>query len=214
MATYKNSDMSTGGSSLFDSTSRKAGERAARPAGWRRAKILELLGTLGPSTLFEVAAAMELFDHQISGRFTELSALGVIERTGERRRKPETGCEADVWRLVEAKAKEPELADRLGFPQTLHIGGEVFERGVVLTGEAGDAPGIPYARRADGGGARLNYRVEFVECGGCGKPLKIVVEGAEKTYRCGTPGCNRVWHLQLVREPGRAEVLALVMKHL
>lgn len=204
-----------GTSSLFDSTSRKAGAVAARSAGRRNFQILTHLAEHGPSTLFEVAAAIGVFDHQISGRFTLLHQQGVIERTGLRRKKPETGCEADVWRIAEQKPREPELADHLGLPQTLKIEDELWERGIVLDATATpDAPGIPYVRRADAGGCRLSWRVAFVECEGCGRRLKLVEEAGKKTYRCGTPGCNRVWHPILVQEPGQAPVLAMVMKHL
>lgn len=204
--------MTADSSNLFDSTSRKAGERAARSASLRYKQILDHLQEHGPSTLFEVAAAIGVYDHQISGRFTALSKDGVIERTGQRRVKPETGCEADVWRIAEQQPRAPELADRLGYPQSINIGGDNFDRGVVL--EKDEAPGLPYVRRAGGGGVRLNYRVELVECGGCGRPLKLVQEAGEKKYRCGSPGCNRTWYLQLVNEPGQPQLLALVMRHL
>lgn len=81
-------------------TSRLAGQRAALASRGRRAKILQLLRDHGPQTLFELAQRMELHDHQISGRITDLKRDGLIEPTGERRTKPETGCQAEVYRLV------------------------------------------------------------------------------------------------------------------
>lgn len=42
---------------------------------------------------------MEVHDHQISGRITDMKRDGEIEPTGQRKRKPETGCEAEVYRL-------------------------------------------------------------------------------------------------------------------
>lgn len=58
----------------------------------------------------------------------------------------------------------------------------------------------------------------MIECDGCGRPLKRVEEtvaGQRRgVYRCGTPSCNRTWHVCLVREPGQQTTLALVMRHL
>src|SRR3954470_20282285 len=85
-------------------TSRLAGERAALASRGRRARILELLQQHGPLALFELAAMMEVHDHQISGRITDLKSEGQIEPTGQRRTKPETGCHAEVYRCVTNKA--------------------------------------------------------------------------------------------------------------
>jgi hypothetical protein len=60
------------GSSLFDSTSKIAGQQAARKSGTWRQRILALLRER-PSTLWEVAQHFEVPDHTISGRFTELA---------------------------------------------------------------------------------------------------------------------------------------------
>lgn len=51
-------------------------------------------------TLFEVAAAMQIEPHRISGRITELKRDGLIQRTGDRRQNPATGCSAEVLRLA------------------------------------------------------------------------------------------------------------------
>lgn len=212
---------------LFDSTSRRAGEAAARSCAGRRQKILAYLAERGPACLFEIAAHHGWFDHQISGRFTELAREGLIERTGARKARPDTGCEADVWRLRAEPfpgGHAPDGADAQGYPATLVIPGDgTFHRAALLKGD--DAPGIPYSLSAEAAGLRLSYRVALVECDGCGRPVRLVEERgaaagagagadgkARKTYRCGTPGCNRTWHLQLVHEPGRSALLALVLK--
>lgn len=80
------------------STSRLAGEVAAVTSRGRKARILQLLQEHGPLALFELAAMMEVHDHQISGRITELLRDGLIEPTGQRRTKPETGCQAETYR--------------------------------------------------------------------------------------------------------------------
>src|SRR5947209_6629112 len=92
---------------LWDNTSRKAAEAAARASGSRRVKILNYLREQGPSTIFEVAAHLGLYDHQISGRFSELERDQLIEKSGQRRRKPETECDAEVYRLRAAPAALP-----------------------------------------------------------------------------------------------------------
>ena len=89
------------------STSHAAGQQAARRVGQWREKIIARLREQ-PSTLFEVAAFYKVPDHTISGRFTALHADGLIEHAGDRRRKPETGCEAEVWRITRAPAPPPD----------------------------------------------------------------------------------------------------------
>jgi hypothetical protein len=96
--------------SLFDSTSIEAGRAAARTAGKRHLQILAILKERGGGCIFEVAAALSqasgltpqdppltVHDHQISGRFGELAAQGLIARTGIRRTKPATGCHAEEY---------------------------------------------------------------------------------------------------------------------
>jgi hypothetical protein len=206
-------------SSLFDSTSRKAGEVAASHSGHRRARILHILTERGPSTIFEVAAVLNCNDHQISGRFGELERDGLIVKTGQRRPKPETQCDAEVYAIAAKVEPEPiahELeASRDGYGPTLMIDGELFDRGNLLEN---DLPGIQYIRRPETGGAAMHWRVALILCPGCGSPLKCVEEtvaGAKRAVlRCGSPSCNRTWHILRVKEPGQAEVVALVMKHL
>jgi hypothetical protein len=215
--------------SIFDSTSKLAGEAAARSCGQRRKRILAALAEgnagAGGKTIWEIADELGVYDHQISGRFSELVADGLIARgtPEERRRNPKTGCLAEVYRLAETpKARAPDLGDRLGYPPVLIMEGDAgagagaggkFERSPILKD---DAPGIPYART--GAGIAEVWRVELVECPGCGRTLKMVEElvGGQKrkTFRCGTPSCHKVQHLLIVREPGGPQVLALVMKTL
>lgn len=202
---------------LYPSTSQIAGAAHARVHGTRRQAVLAMLRAR-QMTLWEAARAMGVADHQISGVFTALARDLWIERTGERRNKPETGCPADVWRLcTDAPAPEsPAAVDKLGYPATLLIGGEMHDRQELLAAEA--YPALPYVRRADSGGTRTVVRVQYVDCPGCGRPLYLAeakdpaTGQAIKRYRCGHPDCGRTWRPQLVQEPGRGAVLALVME--
>lgn len=204
-----------GTTNLFTrSTSRLAGERAAASISSRRGKILSILQDRGPSTMFEVANLLHVNDHQLSGRFTELARDGLIERSGQRRPKPETGCEADVWRLREHPA-ERDLGELLGYPPTLLIQDQPFDRQPVPAAE--HLPGVAYARRAEAGGMQLVNRVDLIECPGCGRPPKRIVEPVpggrpSVVFRCGTTGCQSTWRMMIVREPGGAEIAALVME--
>jgi hypothetical protein len=191
-------------------TSALAGQQAAIKCGsWRR-RIIQRLREQ-PSALFEVAQYFEVPDHTISGRFSELARDLWIERTGERRIKPQTDCAAEVWRV---RGDAPELAteagaDRLGYGHAFLIGGDLYDRQPLLPIEG--YPGIPYARNADTGGVRLMARVELIECPGCGKPLRQVVEGGKKLFRCGLDSCRQMWSMQLIREPGGPMIPALIM---
>jgi DNA-binding Lrp family transcriptional regulator len=166
-----------GSSNLYPtagSTSAIAGQQAALKSGKTRRRILEVLHERGPAgaTLWEVARVLGVHDHTISGRFTELSKDLIIERTGERRNHPNSGCPADVWRIcgaANAQGGGPDLAALLGYPLTLNIGGDLYDRQELLAGGANESyPGVPYARRADTGGQKLIVRVELAECPGCG----------------------------------------------
>lgn len=177
--------------------------------GSRRSRILQFLAE-SPATIFEIATRMELHDHQISGRFGELERECLIEKTGERRPRPETGCLAEVYRLA-APAVPIEKGIVAHYPDELNLGEDgIFERQFIASDPM---PGIPYVRRADAGGVRAAYWIALVECDGCGRPLRLVTEAGKKSYRCGTPGCRRTWYLQIVREPGQPELLALVIRH-
>ncbi len=197
------------------STSSLAGAAAARGANGRRAQILASIEEHGPQAIFEVADRMGVFDHQISGRFSAMEADGFLRKTGERRRKPDTGCDAEVYDLVRDRPLPPDLAGALGYPPTLVIDDELYDRQELLPREG--YPGLPYARRADAGGVRLIVRVEIAECPGCGRPLKPVPAPAanpkKRELRCGSPGCNRTWRAAFLREPGGVQQLALVMDH-
>ena len=87
-------------SPLFTTTRDAARQVAARRTSKRYRQIAETLGRLGPSCIFEVAAALGCFDHQISGRFGEMEKLGLIRKTGDRRKKPSTGCAAEVYEIT------------------------------------------------------------------------------------------------------------------
>lgn len=67
--------------------------------------ILRVLELLGEATLHEVADALMKLPNQISGRFTELSDLKVIEHTGEKRSTPTTSP-AHVWRIRKPPASK------------------------------------------------------------------------------------------------------------
>jgi hypothetical protein len=189
------------------STSTAAGAKAAISSGSWRERILRRLEER-PSALFEVADHYGVPDHVISGRFTELARDGYIEHAGERRRKPQTDCDAEVWRLK--RSLDQPMSELLGYPLTLAINNELHDRQELLPNES--YPGIPYARRADNGGLRRNVRVAIVECDGCGKPLFLQEEKGEKKFRCVNSRCGRVWRVRAVAEPGRGAVLALVME--
>ena len=221
MQRIANKPEGSGISGLFDShksTSDKAAEQANSNAGIMRQRILDRLRK-SPAALFEVAAELGVPDHIISGRFTDLSRDMWIERTGVRRTKPETGCEADVWRICrDAPAAPDGVIEKLGYPSSVKIEGDLFDRQELLPHEV--LPGIPYCRRADNGGARLAVRLSLIECEGCGKPLKLVIERdvgpagvkERKLYRCGTPGCHRTWRPVIAQEPGQVQLLAMIME--
>ncbi len=192
------------------STSRLAGETAALASGSRRAAILTILRSNGPLAIFEIARLMHCHDHQISGRFGEMERDGLLVKTGERRTKPNTKCDAEVYTISAEQVTPPSAADalveQLGYPPTLKVGDEgIYNRSPITQG---DPPGVPYVSTS---GLGQVYRIEIIECPGCGRPLKFIVKGQ---YTCSTPGCNRTWYPTLVNESGKSPVLALVMKHL
>lgn len=63
----------------------------------RRDKVYRILAT-GEASINQVAAFLNCFPNQISGRFTELRNLGLIEEAG--RRKSPNGKPEKVWRAV------------------------------------------------------------------------------------------------------------------
>lgn len=190
----------------FYGTSRLAGEKAAIASSSRRARIMHLINVYGPMAIFEIAEKMNVHDHQISGRFGEMLSDGLLAKTGERRIKPGTQCEAEVYALRPDDRDPRDAADLLGYPPSIKIANEgVFSRGPIIGDQ--DLPGIPYAMT--GAGLHLSWRVEFVECPGCGRTLKFVEKGQ---FACNTPSCHRTWFPLLVNEAGKSPVLALVMK--
>lgn len=197
--------------SLPTDTSTLAGQQAARSAGsWRR-RILDAVRTRGPMALFEMAEFLAVPDHIISGRVTDLRRDGFLVATGDRRRKPATGCLADVYDLATAAAApQADVGALLGYPDALRVGNDFYDRAPLLPSEG--YPGIPYALRRDtGGGPRQLVRIELVECPGCGKRLSLRVDGTEKFLDC-TGGCGQTWRLKVANVPGRAPTLALVME--
>jgi hypothetical protein len=193
-------------------TSQIAGAAAALASGSRRERILRLLRQ-EPRALFELARAMGVGDHQISGVLTALCKDGFIERTGQRRVKPETQCPADVWRIrgsASLPAADPAnltSPDALGYPPTLRINDELYDRQPLLPSEG--YPGVPYARRTDTGGLRLTVRVDFIECPGCGRPVRQV-DAKTRACACGHPDCGMTWRAALAAEPGKAPSLVLI----
>lgn len=71
-------------------TSHLAGAAAAKLAPTRRDQIIALLTVAGANglTLYELAAALEVSVHTISGRLTELVRAQRITTTGDRRPSP------------------------------------------------------------------------------------------------------------------------------
>jgi hypothetical protein len=198
-------------STLFDSTSKLAGEVAARASSSRRQAIIAIIQRHGPLAIFEIARLLGCHDHQISGRFGEMERDGLLIKTGERRIKPNTKCDAEVYGLPDPKPTaphQPDAAELLGYPNSLKIGDEgIFVRSPILGDN--DLPGIPYSLHSSAAGLRSTWRVELIECPGCGRHIKMITKGE---YRCGTPGCNRTWFPMLVSESGKTPVLALVMR--
>src|SRR5437868_1973358 len=87
---------------------------------------------------------------------------------------------APMQRIRQA-AKDPANLDAIGYPSTLVIKGDIYDRQGLLPREG--YPGIPYARRADTGGQQLLIRVEFIECPACGRQLRQI-DPAQKISVC------------------------------
>lgn len=79
-------------------TSREAAAVAQSSAAATRRLVLDLVRGSGARgvTCDEISAATGRSPNQVSGRFTELSRLGLICRSGQRR-KTRAGADAHVW---------------------------------------------------------------------------------------------------------------------
>jgi hypothetical protein len=190
--------------SQLTETSKLAGHVAAGASATRRERILALLSER-PRALFELAEAMGVGDHQISGVITGLASDLWIERTGERRLTPR-GCQADVWRIA-GTAPTATAVDDL-YPLSLAIDGMIYERQPLLPAEG--YPGMPYAERRDIGAFRRALRIQFISCPKCDRPLRQI-DATKKLASCGNSDCATVWRTGLATEPGRQPCLVLVM---
>lgn len=220
--------------SLWSSTRRQAGDIAARFSSQRHRQILDTLAPHDQLTMFEVAERLKCFVHQISGRFGELEAAGLIEKTGYRR-KNESGRECEVYRIKPEWKRDPlrpeasgppdpsapQLQARGFYTETLILSGDdggTFDISPIL-GED-DLPGVPYSRRMgpDKRNGGETWRLEPVSCPGCGAPLRMTIEShagkQTKKFRCGTAKCNRTWELATAKSPGGQDILVTVMKTL
>ncbi len=81
------------------STTHIAQDAASKLAPKRHRQIIELLSTRGPLAAWQMAEALGLPMHSISGRITELRKAKIIEETGERRTNPRSGVAGEVLRL-------------------------------------------------------------------------------------------------------------------
>lgn len=87
---------------LFEpSTQQLAHVRASGKFRERHALICNLLYEHGAMAIFQAAARLDLVESAISGRLVELVRLGMIEKTGERIKKPSTGSLCDVYRRTD-----------------------------------------------------------------------------------------------------------------
>jgi hypothetical protein len=149
-------------------------------------------------------------------RAIQRAGAGPVDRAhGRAAEKPASGCPAEVWRVRgdAPAAGTPDELERLGYPATLRIGSELHDRQALLGGGEHESwPGIPYARRADTGGVRLD---------GPGGPGRV-----PRVRRAAVPGggpgqgdagealpvrpatCGQTWRPMLVQESGRGQVIA------
>lgn len=97
-------------------TSRQAAEVIAPMASNWRGKIARLMVDFYPLGFTPDEAAKELnaTAFMIRPRFTELSAAGLIEKTGERRRNPNSSLNAAVWRASALLRTSPSIVPGKG----------------------------------------------------------------------------------------------------
>jgi hypothetical protein len=88
------------GAAKGSETSREAAEAIAPAASTWRGKVARLYAEKFPSgfTADEAANQLKATPFMIRPRVTELGAAGLIEKTGERRRNPDSTLNAAVWR--------------------------------------------------------------------------------------------------------------------
>lgn len=82
------------------STSREAAEAIAPVASTWRGRVAKLFAEAHPQgfTADEAAKELNASPFLIRPRLSELSAAGLIQKTGERRRNPSSSLRAAVWR--------------------------------------------------------------------------------------------------------------------
>lgn len=97
-------------------TSRQAAETIAPMASNWRGKVARLMVDFYPIGFTPDEAAKELnaTSFMIRPRFTELSAAGLIEKTGERRRNPNSSLRAAVWRATALLRSSPSIVPGSG----------------------------------------------------------------------------------------------------
>jgi hypothetical protein len=100
-------------------TSREAAESIAPFASNKRGQIARLMADNWPRGFTPDEAANELnaTPFMIRPRFTELSNAGLIEKTGDRRRNPNSTLSAAVWRasaLLLRNGSAPSIAPAAG----------------------------------------------------------------------------------------------------
>lgn len=199
-----------------NTTSDIAAENVAPKVGSQKAEILRVLAEAGDGGLatFEVLDRLGRDMHCGIQRFSELVRDGLIEATGERRIRPETGNPCEVYRLRKVGPKPPDPALEAGYPETLTIDGAAFVRSPPNDDQT--IPGFAYARAH---GLSVIYRVVLAVCPGCKRPLKVITDTdsgqPKKKMICGTDGCRAVYSPHTVSSADRhGENLALVRKFL
>ena len=80
--------------SQFNSTSRAAGEAAARGYGSTVERILDFLSANGPACIWEVAQALDVTDNRISGRFSQLERDSAARANGNARTTSRSGWQS------------------------------------------------------------------------------------------------------------------------
>jgi hypothetical protein len=90
------------GAAKGSETSREAAEAIAPAASSWRGKVARLYAEKFPGdfTADEAARELNATPFMIRPRVTELGAAGLIQRTGERRRNPDSTLNAAVWRAA------------------------------------------------------------------------------------------------------------------